>query len=123
MGGAKGRARLHSISSDGARIEKSTLPFTLGASLVVLFSLRQATEPIRLPSRIVRLTDTGGCAVEFVGLHLRVVRMLSSVLPRVAEAVPSDYDVREEWPLDGIESDAGVLEDPDKDLDPPTDPD
>jgi hypothetical protein len=82
IGNLCGVGRIHDISSTGARIEDSGLNPPLGALARLLFVLSSDEPAFEMAASVVRGTQTGGFAVEFLKPDPRLERLVDEQIRR-----------------------------------------
>ena len=78
-----GKGYMFDISLSGARIEEVDQRPLVGDRLRIVFGLGLSTSPDWVPAEVVRHTVTGGFAVKFYKIDVRVLGILRGLMPGV----------------------------------------
>ena len=78
-----GKGYLLDISLSGARIEEVDRRPLVGDRLRIVFESGPSTDPDWVPAEVVRHSVTGGFAVKFYEIDVRVLAILRGLMPRV----------------------------------------
>jgi hypothetical protein len=85
-----GLGRIWEVSGSGARIEESDFQPQVGSKLTLAFAPLPWTETIELSAKVVRPTQTGGIAVEFLAMDSDAECGLLELLNKGAEISKSE---------------------------------
>lgn len=86
-----GRGWLTDVSLCGGRIEEVEKRPLVGDRLRLVFG-PEASEDSWVPAEVVRHTVTGGFAVKFYDVDIRVMRVLRALLPQQSSMTPGPGD-------------------------------
>lgn len=88
----KGRGWLTDVSLCGARIEEVEKRPLVGDRLRLVFGSDASEDSPWVPAEVVRHTVTGGFAVRFYDVDMRVMRVLRELLPQQSVLSPGPDD-------------------------------